>query len=468
MKRTKIVATIGPKSEDPKILKKLSEAGVNVFRLNFSHGDHAEHGARIDNIRKLNLPGAIMLDTKGPEIRTGEVKNEFEIKTGDKITLTIDKGVYDETKKLSVNYPEFIKDVEEGAILLFDSVLQIKIDKIKGHDIFCTVAKGKGKIASKRHINLMGRHVSLPTLTKSDWEDIDFGIEKKVDFVALSFCRNAKDIEELRTYCKKKGHIPSIVAKIENPKAVENLEEIVETADAVMVARGDLADEFPFARVPQVQRMIIELCNMYAKPVIVATQMLLSMVTNTKPTRAEISDVANAVYQGADATMTSEETAKSVDPVNTIETMSEIINAAEEELTYDNSMYTKEDFDNNDYINQQLAISSIKLLQSVVGVDSIVILTKSGRMAEIISNERPEYPIFAITDDQLTSKKLNLSYSVFSMVIKFNPKDYEATIKEALKAVKSFKDYKAKKCLLISYNMIDGKEYPLVSVIDIK
>lgn len=468
MKRTKIVATIGPKSEDPKILKKLSEAGVNVFRLNFSHGNHEEHGARIDTIRKLNLPGGIMLDTKGPEIRTGEVIKEFEITVGDKITLTTDKGVYDETKKLSVNYPEFIKDVEEGAILLFDSVLQIKIDKIKGHDIFCTVAKGKGKIASKRHINLMGRHVSLPTLTKSDWEDIDFGIAKKVDFVALSFCRSGKDVEELRAYCKKKGHVPSIIAKIENPEAVENLEEIVETADAVMVARGDLADEFPFARVPQVQRMIIELCNMYAKPVIVATQMLLSMVTNTKPTRAEISDVANAVYQRADATMTSEETTKSVDPVNVIETMSEIIEVNEEEFISDPSMFSKEDIDDNNYINQQLVLSSLTTLQNTIGVDSVVVLTKSGRMAEIIANERPEYPIFALTDNQLTCNKLALSCGVYPMVIKFNSKDYEATIQEALKAVKSFKDYKTKKCLLVSYYLADGKEHTLISVRDVK
>ncbi|MDD2840488.1 MAG: pyruvate kinase, partial [Rickettsiales bacterium] len=278
MKRTKIVATIGPKSQDPKILKKLSEAGVNVYRMNFSHGDHEEHGAKMDTVRKLGLPGAIMLDTKGPEVRTGEVIKEFEVIAGDKLVLTIDKGVYDDTKKLSVSYPEFIKDVEVGNVLLFDSVMQVTIDKIKGHDIFCTITKGKGKIASKRHINLMGRHVSLPTLTKSDWEDIDFGIEKKVDFIALSFCRSAKDVEELRAYCKKKGHIPGIIAKIENGEAVENLEEIVEVSDAVMVARGDLADEFPFARVPQIQRAIIELCNEYAKPVIVATQMLLSMV----------------------------------------------------------------------------------------------------------------------------------------------------------------------------------------------
>lgn len=468
MKRTKIVSTIGPKSQDPKILKKLSEAGVNVYRMNFSHGDHEEHGGKIDNIRKLGLPGAIVLDTKGPEVRTGEVRNPFEVKVGDKFTLTIDKGVYEDTGKISVSYPEFIKDVEVGNILVFDSVMQAKITEIKKHDIFCEVIKGKGKIDSKRHINLMGRHVSLPTLTENDWKDIDFGIEKKVDFVAMSFCRSAKDIEELRSYCKKKGHVPGVIAKIENAEAVDNLEEIVEAADAVMVARGDLADEFPFARVPQIQRMIIELCREYAKPVIVATQMLGSMLTNIKPTRAEISDVANAVYQRTSATMTSEETAKSIDPVNTVETMAEIINCAEEEFISDPSMFTKEDLDSNEYINEQLVISSLQTLNSTIGVDSIVVLTKSGRMAEIISNERPEYPIFAFTDNELSTNKLHLSWGVVPNTIKFDSKNYEKTIEEALKQVKAFKKYKAKKCLLVSYSVVDGKEYPLISIRDVK
>lgn len=462
MKRTKIVSTIGPKSESPEVLKKLSETGVNVFRLNFSHGDHAEHGAKIDTIRKLGLPGGILLDTKGPEIRTGEVKNEFELKVGDKLVLTTDKGVYEDTGKLSVSYPEFVKDVEVGNIVVFDSVMQATIDEIKGHDVFTTITKGKGKISSKRHINLMGRHVSLPTLTENDWADIDFGIEKKVDFIALSFCRNAKDIEELRTYCKKKGHNPSIVAKIENAEAVENLEEIIEATDAVMVARGDLADEFPFARVPQIQRLIIELCNEYAKPVIVATQMLASMVTNIKPTRAEISDVANAVYQRTDATMTSEETAKSVDPVNTIETMVEIIKVNEEEFVAEPS----EDTSTSDEINSELAKSSIQSINFIEGVDAIVVTSRSGRMAQIIANERPEYPIFAFTDEQLSCNKLALSWNVFPSVIPFET-DYEKTISNAEKILKANNNYKIRKYLLVSYYMVGNKEYPLITIRDL-
>lgn len=463
MRRTKIVSTIGPKSEAPEILKKLSEAGVNVFRLNFSHGDYQEHGARIENIRKMKLPGGIMLDTKGPEVRTGEVREEFEVKVGDKLVLTIDKGVYEDTGKISVNYPEFINDVEAGNILVFDSVMQAKIDEIKGHDVFCTVVKGKGKIASKRHINLMGRHVSLPTLTERDWADIDFGIENKVDFIALSFCRTAKDIEELRAYCAKKGHVPHIIAKIENGEAVDNLEEIVQASDGVMVARGDLSDEFPFAKVPQIQRMIIELCNMYAKPVIVATQMLLSMVSNIKPTRAEISDVANAVYQGTDATMTSEETAKAVDPANTVEAMSEIINAAEEEFISDPS----EDVSEPNVISTELAKASIRTLDYVDGVDAIVVITKSGNMARELSNERPEYPIFAFTDNDLACNTMSLLWDVFPSKIAFDANDYEKTIQNAAEVLKARKDYKVRKYLLVSYYKVNGKEYPLVTVRDL-
>lgn len=463
MKRTKIVATIGPKSESPEVLKKLSDAGVNVYRMNFSHGDHAEHGAKMDTVRKLNLPGAIMLDTKGPEIRTGEVRNEFEVKVGDKLVLTTEKGVYEDTKKISVSYSEFVKDVEKGNVLVFDSVMQAQIDEIKGNDVFCTVIKGKGKIASKRHINLMGRHVSLPTLTEADWNDIDFGIEKKVDFIALSFCRNAKDIEELRAHCAKKGHVPHIIAKIENSEAVENLEEIVKTSDGVMVARGDLADEFPFAKVPQIQRLIIELCDMYSKPVIVATQMLLSMVSSIKPTRAEISDVANAVYQRTDSTMTSEETAKSIDPVNTIETMSDIIISAEEEFIAEEN----EEVSSNELIHEELARAAIKAMDYTEGLDAIVITTKSGNMARFISNERPAYPIFAFTDNDLTCNTLALSYDVFPSKIAFDANDYEKAIQKAAEIVKANKNFKVRKYILISYYTVNGKEYPLITVRDL-
>lgn len=461
MKKTKIVATIGPNSENPKILKKLSEAGVNVFRLNFSHGNHEEHGKRIDNIRKLKLPGGILLDTKGPEIRVGEIRGELKVKPGDKVTFTIDNGVYEDTGKISVNYPDFIKDVKTGTTIVIDSgVLKAEVKKIKGHDVICEITSGTSAITTKRHINLMGEHVSLPTITKSDWKDIEFGIEKKVDFIALSFVRTAKDIEDVRKFCAKKGHIPHIIAKIENCEAVDNLEEIIEASDGIMVARGDLACEISFAKVPLIQREILELCNFYAKPVIVATQMLLSMVNNITPTRAEVSDVANAVFDGADAVMTSDETTKGNDPVNVIQTMARITYESEES---DLEMEIDDDMD-DDIIKYEMAKSSVRTLDSMNVVNAIVVISKSGKMVQEITSEKPECPIFAFTDNDLSCNTMSLLRNVIPSKIEFDSNDYEKTIKNAIKVLKSNKQHKIKKFLLISYYMADGKEYPLITL----
>jgi len=464
MKRTKIVATIGPASESPDVLKRLSEAGVNVFRLNFSHGTHEEHGLKIDTIRNLNLPGGIMLDTKGPEIRTGEVRTELLVKTGDRLTFTIDKGVYEDTGKVSVNYPEFIQDVKVGTIIVIDSgVINAQVKEIKGNDIICEIVDGGGKITTKRHINLMGAHVSLPTITENDWKDIDFGIEKKVDFIALSFARTAKDIEDLRAYCKKKGHVPHIIAKIENGEAVENLDEIVQASDGIMVARGDLACEVPFAKVPQIQKLIMDLCETYAKPVIVATQMLLSMVDSITPTRAEVSDVANAVYERSDAVMTSDETTKGFDPVNVIRTMANIVETNEEGFV----AIAEEESDNSDIINTELALAATKSLDFVEGIDAIVVITRSGRMAQYISNEKPEYPIFAFTDSDLTCNTMSLLWGVYPNKIIFDENDYEKTVQNAASLLKSNRSFSIRKYLLISYYKTNGKEYPLITVRDL-
>lgn len=462
MKRTKIVATIGPASESPEVLKGLSKAGVNVFRLNFSHGTHKEHETKIDLIRQLNLPGGIMLDTKGPEIRTGEVRGEVPVNIGDKIIFTIDKGVYEDTGKISINYKEFINDVKVGTIIVVDSgVIDAKVMEIHGHDIICRVVKGSGKITTKRHVNLMGEHVSLPTITENDLDDINFGIKKKVDFIALSFTRTAKDIEDLREYCRKKGHVPHIIPKIENGEAIGNLEEIVKASDGIMVARGDLACEIPFAKVPQIQKQIIELCDMYSKPVIIATQMLLSMVDNITPTRAEVSDVANAVYEGADAVMTSDETTKGFDPVNVIQVMNDIVSTNEEEFiinSYNNSTDTDE-------LNIEMIKSTVRAIDYTCGVDSIIVLTKSGRMAEYISSEKPSCPIFAFTDNDLAKNTMSLLWGVYPEVMNFDEDNYEKTIQVALNYVKS--QFGCKRCLLISYYKTHNSEYPLMNIRDL-
>ena len=259
MKKTKIVATIGPKSESKKVLSELSKAGVNIFRLNFSHGTHEEHGKKIDAIRELGLSCGIMLDTKGPEIRTGEVRDKLFVKINDTFTMTINKGIYEDTGKISVNYKEFLKDVDVGDIISFDSgVMFAKAIKKTKTDIEFKVVNGQTNITTKRHINLFGKPVSLPTVTEQDWKDIDFGIKKKVDMIALSFVRSAKDVNEVRKYCIAKGHKNvHIISKIENFEATQNIEEIIDASDGIMVARGDLGVEVPLEKLPIIQKNMI-------------------------------------------------------------------------------------------------------------------------------------------------------------------------------------------------------------------
>ena len=333
LKRTKIVATLGPSSSKKEDIKALYESGVNIFRLNFSHGTHESHGQLIDIIRSLDLNCGILLDTKGPEIRVGEVRDKLPLKLGDKFTMTIKKGVYEAMKKLSVNYEGFINDVDVGDIIVIDSgVIKARCLNKNESDLEFEVIEGQCDITTKRHINLYGKKVSLPTVTEQDWKDIDFGIEKKVDFIALSFVRSEKDVMEVKEHCLKKGLNISIISKIENFESTQNLEDIIKASDGVMVARGDLSCEISFGKVPSIQKKMVALCSYYNKPVIIATHLVLSMVKNIQPTRAEVSDVGNAIFERADAIMTSDETTKSPHPVLVIKTMSKIAKETESNI----------------------------------------------------------------------------------------------------------------------------------------
>lgn len=434
MKKTKIVATIGPKSESPEVLAKLSKAGVNVFRLNFSHGSHEEHGKKIDAIRSLKLPGAVLLDTKGPEIRTGEVKDKLFVKTGDKFTMTIEKGIYEDTGKISVNYKDFLKDVEVNDVICFDSgVMFAKALNKTNTDIEFEVVSGQTNITTKRHINLFGKPVSLPTVTEQDWKDIDFGIEKKVDMIALSFVRSAKDVKEVRDYCIAKGHKNvHIISKIENFEATQNLEEIVEESDGIMVARGDLACEIPFSKVPSTQKKIVALCALYKKPVIIATQMLLSMTDNIQPTRAEVSDVANAVFEHVDAVMTSDETTKGVDPVNVIEVMAKIAKDTEEEI------YTC-DCDDECECGCQDKDGMFSILPDyTTNTDAIVVLSDKVEYTNSVSSARYDLPILSFTTNETIANNLHLVWNTTPFLLKEN--NLENNIKEIEEIIK--KDYK--------------------------
>ncbi|MGG4340390.1 pyruvate kinase [Paenibacillus lautus] len=415
MRKTKIVCTIGPSSESLENTKKLIMAGMNVARLNFSHGDFEEHGNRIKNIRQaceeLNKTVAILLDTKGPEIRTGKLEVEpIELVQDEYITLTTEEILGDKNR-LSITYKELPQDVQVGStILIDDGLIGLTVVEIQGSEIRCRIVNG-GTIKSKKGVNVPGVAISLPGITEKDANDIVFGIEQGIDFIAASFVRKASDVLEIRELLKKhNGEHIQIISKIENQQGVDNLDEILEVSDGLMVARGDLGVEIPAEEVPLVQKRMIEKCNLAGKPVITATQMLDSMQRNPRPTRAEASDVANAIFDGTDAIMLSGETAAGKYPVESVLTMSRIAEKAESALNY-REMFLKQriaqDTSVTEAISQSVAISALDL-----NAKAIISSTESGQTARMVSKYRPEAPIVAVTTQDRTMRRLALTWGV--------------------------------------------------------
>lgn len=415
MRKTKIVCTIGPSSESLENTKKLIMAGMNVARLNFSHGDFEEHGNRIKNIRQacdeLNKTVAILLDTKGPEIRTGKLEVEpIELVQNEYVTLTTEEILGDKNR-LSVTYKELPQDVAVGStILIDDGLIGLTVVEIQGTEIRCRVVNG-GTIKSKKGVNVPGVAISLPGITEKDANDIIFGIEQGVDFIAASFVRKASDVLEIRELLKKhNGEHIQIISKIENQQGVDNLDEILEVSDGLMVARGDLGVEIPAEEVPLVQKRMIEKCNLAGKPVITATQMLDSMQRNPRPTRAEASDVANAIFDGTDAIMLSGETAAGKYPVESVLTMSRIAEKAESALNY-REMFLKQriaqETSVTEAISQSVAISALDL-----NAKAIISSTESGQTARMVSKYRPEAPIIAVTTQDRALRRLALTWGV--------------------------------------------------------
>ncbi|MBU5344782.1 pyruvate kinase [Paenibacillus sp. LC231] len=415
MRKTKIVCTIGPSSESLENTKKLIMAGMNVARLNFSHGDFEEHGNRIKNIRQaceeLNKTVAILLDTKGPEIRTGKLEVEpIELVQDEYITLTTEEILGDKNR-LSITYKELPQDVQVGStILIDDGLIGLTVVEIQGTEIRCRIVNG-GTIKSKKGVNVPGVAISLPGITEKDANDIIFGIEQGIDFIAASFVRKASDVLEIRELLKKhNGEHIQIISKIENQQGVDNLDEILEVSDGLMVARGDLGVEIPAEEVPLVQKRMIEKCNLAGKPVITATQMLDSMQRNPRPTRAEASDVANAIFDGTDAIMLSGETAAGKYPVESVLTMSRIAEKAESALNY-REMFLKQriaqDTSVTEAISQSVAISALDL-----NAKAIISSTESGQTARMVSKYRPEAPIVAVTTQDRTLRRLALTWGV--------------------------------------------------------
>jgi pyruvate kinase len=421
MRKTKIVCTIGPASESVEKLVKLMEAGMNVARLNFSHGDYEEHGMRIKNIREAaKLTGktvAILLDTKGPEIRTHNMENDaIELTEGSEVIISMEE-VLGTPEKFSVTYAGLIHDVTEGSKILLDDGLigleVLAVDKEKG-EIKAKVLNS-GVLKNKKGVNVPGVRVNLPGITEKDAKDIIFGIEQGIDFIAASFVRRASDVLEIRELLEAHNALDiKIIPKIENQEGVDNIDEILEVADGLMVARGDLGVEIPAEEVPLVQKELIKKCNALGKPVITATQMLDSMQRNPRPTRAEASDVANAIFDGTDAIMLSGETAAGCYPVEAVKTMHQIASRTEQALQYREllAQRTKQSGTTiTDAIGQSVAHTALNL-----DVAAIVTPTVSGHTARMISKYRPKAPIVAVTADESVSRKLALVWGVYPKV----------------------------------------------------
>ncbi|MEK3661449.1 pyruvate kinase [Paenibacillus sp. FSL F4-0236] len=415
MRKSKIVCTIGPASESLENIKKLILAGMNVARLNFSHGDFDEHGARIKTIRQaskeLNKTVAILLDTKGPEIRTGKLEVEpIELVQDEYLTLTTEE-ILGTQERISITYSELPNDVQVGStILIDDGLIGLTVVDIQGTEIKTRIVNG-GTIKSKKGVNVPGVNISLPGITEKDTNDILFGIEQDIDFIAASFVRKASDVQEIRELLSKNNasHI-QIISKIENQQGVDNLDEILEASDGLMVARGDLGVEIPAEDVPLAQKLMIQKCNVAGKPVITATQMLDSMQRNPRPTRAEASDVANAIFDGTDAIMLSGETAAGKYPVESVLTMSRIAEKAESALDHReifSKQQTLQETTVTEAISQSVAISALDL-----NAKAILSSTVTGHTARVVSKYRPKAPIIAVTTQERTMRQLSLVWGV--------------------------------------------------------
>jgi len=413
VKKTKIVCTIGPKSESKEMLTKLLKAGMNVMRLNFSHGSHEEHAARIAALREVKeetgLKAAILLDTKGPEIRTIKLENGEDVKlvAGQTFTITTDKTVVGNNTIVAVTYDDFAKDLSVGnTVLIDDGLIELTVKEIEGNEVRCVV-ENNGMLGENKGVNLPNVKVNLPALAKKDIADLKFGCEQGIDFVAASFIRKGDDVREVRRVLTENGGSNiKIISKIENKEGLDNFDEILELSDGIMVARGDLGVEIPVEEVPFAQKMMIEKCNEAGKPVITATQMLDSMINNPRPTRAEANDVANAILDGTDAVMLSGESAKGKYPVEAVKVMTRIAEKT------DPLLYTNVDYDNKDKgITEAVAKGCVDAAE-VLGAKLIVVGTGSGRAARSIRKYFPSAMILAITNDQKAFNQMLLSKGV--------------------------------------------------------
>ncbi|MGJ4789234.1 pyruvate kinase [Leptospira koniambonensis] len=436
-RKTKIICTIGPATADKKMIQSLAEAGMNIARLNMSHGNHDFHRSVIRAIKSLNKdvlkhPIAILLDTQGPEIRTGDLQvDHLDLKVGESFTFHIIPGEESEEQSVFVNYRDIVKDLKIGDRVTVDNgLINLVVEEIQETALKCKVVDG-GKLGSRKHINLPGIRVNLPSITQKDHKDILFGLEEDVDFIALSFVRSAEDIHQLRKIIEENNGHTDIIAKIEDQEAVKNMIEIVEAADGVMVARGDLGVELPIEELPLIQRAIIRECAIKGKRVIVATHLLESMINNPSPTRAEVTDVANAVFEESDAIMLSGETAAGKFPVRCVDMLHKISERVEKAPGLG---YVLERVPSNK--KEEMARSAAMLSDSIKS-PAIIVITRRGTTALNVASFHPRFPlIYAFTNMTTVRRKLWLTRSVIPYRIDFSS-DPEKTIKLAIETLKS-------------------------------
>ena len=415
MKKTKIVATLGPASSDKDTLRQMFLSGLNVCRLNFSHGSHEDHAAVVRTIRDLNdetgLNVAILADLQGPKIRTNEMENNgVELVNGTIVTIGIEK-VVGTAQRFSINYEKLPQDVQAGErILLDDGKLALEVVATDGKKEFTAKVIHGGVLSSKKGVNFPNTRISMPSLTPKDLEDLEFALAQDVDWIGLSFVRSARDIIELKHIIATKNAKAKVIAKIEKPEAIDDIDEIIRESDGLMVARGDLGVEVPFQKVPLIQKMLITKCITQAKPIIVATQMMETMINNITPTRAEVNDVANAVLDGADAVMLSGETSVGKFPVEVIKTMANIVT----EMEQFDGIYNKEELPERNqarFITDSICFNACRLSQRVEA-NAILTMSFSGYTAYKIASQRPKSTIFVFTSNKQILTQLNLVWGV--------------------------------------------------------
>ncbi|NRA41465.1 MAG: pyruvate kinase [Pseudomonadales bacterium] len=456
MRKTKIICTIGPASDSIEKLQQLNAKGMNIARLNMSHGDHQSHAAIIQKIRQLNqqlaFPIAILMDTQGPEIRTGQLAEDLQLHPGDEITVSVRGGSDVEESSLQIDYEDLVDQVAEGDRITVDNgLINLEVLKKNSRELSCRVIDG-GIIKSKRHVNLPGIRVNLPAITEKDKRDIQFAIEHELDFIALSFVRSAEDVKALREILERKNAEMKIIAKIEDQEGVRNLSSIIRAADAIMVARGDLGVEVNIEDLPNIQRSIVRECAVEGKPVIVATHLLESMIENPIPTRAEVTDVANAVYEEVDSLMLSGETTVGKYPMKCVEYLDKVACTSERTPGLGFSAQLKPQG-----AKQQIAQAAVRLADDLK-VKGIICITKQGKMAGFASSARIQHsPIYAFTFSEQVRLQMNLLRSVQSFCIKKH-RDPELMIDDAFALMRSHElAKKGDRFVVISDVLISGE-----------